>query len=103
MVKFALPLVLFALLAAKVQAAEGEAKTETWTGTLAEKAKDAKEGVVAGLKVKEGDKEVIVNLWAEGEVAKELKEWAAKGAKAKVTGTKVDATNVKATKAEKVE
>jgi hypothetical protein len=99
--KYALPLVVFVLIAAKAGAAED--KVETWTGTLAEKAKDAKEGVAAALKVKDGDKEVSVNLWAEGAVAKDLKEMAAKGAKAKVTGTKVDATDVKVTKVEKVE
>ncbi len=100
MVKFAIPLVLFALMAANVKADD---KVETWTGTLAAAPADAKAGVVATLKVKDGDKEVAVALWAEGDAAKELKEWAAKGAKAKVSGTKVDATNVKVTKLEKAE
>ena len=100
MVKFALPLVLFALMAAQVKADD---KVESWTGTLAAAPADAKAGVVATLKVKDGDKEVSVALTAEGDVAKELKEWAAKGAKAKISGTKVDATNVKVAKVEKAE
>jgi hypothetical protein len=100
MFKYALPLFVFALMAAQVTA---EDKVETWTGTLAAAPADAKAGVVATLTVKDGDKDVAVSLWAEGDTAKELKEWAAKGAKAKVTGTKVDATNVKVTKVEKAE
>jgi hypothetical protein len=100
MFKYALPLFVFALMAAQVTA---EDKVESWTGTLAAAPADAKAGVVATLTVKDGDKDVAVSLWAEGDTAKELKEWAAKGAKAKVTGTKVDATNVKVTKVEKAE
>jgi hypothetical protein len=96
--KFALPLMLALVVSAYVKAEDAPAaKEESWTGVLAEKAKDAKEGVVAELKV--GDK--VVNLWAADEkVAKELGEWAKKGAKATVTGTKVDDANVKVSKAE---
>ena len=100
MVKIALPLLVLALMAAQVTA---EDKVETWTGVLAAAPADAKAGVVATLTVKDGDKDVVVALWAEGDTAKEVKEWAAKGAKAKITGTKVDATNVKVTKIEKAE
>src|SRR4051812_22595745 len=68
--KYALPLVLFVLLAASARAEEGEKHEkkahETWTGTLDEAPKDAKAGVVAVLKVKKDDKEIAVNLWAEG-------------------------------------
>jgi len=98
--KCAVPLVLLIAIAAQVRA---EDKVESWTGTLAAAPAGAKEGVVAALKVKDGDKEVEVNLWAEGDTAKTLKEWAGKGAKAKITGTKVDAANVKVTKVEKAE
>jgi hypothetical protein len=78
-------------------------RLETWMGTLAEKPKEAKEGVVAELKVKAGDKDTVVNLWADGEIAKELKDMAPNANKVKVTGTKVDAANVKVSKVEKIE
>ncbi len=94
--KFALPLMLALIVSANIKAEDAPKKEESWTGTLAEKAKDAKEGVVATLKV--GDKSV--NLWAEGDVAKNLADWAKKGAKVDVHGTAVDADNVKVSKAE---
>jgi hypothetical protein len=100
MFKYALPLVLALIVSASVTADE---QVESWTGTLAAKPADAKEGVVAVLKVKAGDKEVSVNLWATGEEAKKLTDWAAKGAQAKISGTKVDDANVKVTKVEAVE
>jgi len=97
--KFALPLMLAFVVSAYISADEKPAaKEQDWTGALVEKAKDAAEGVVAGLKV--GDK--TVNLWAEGDTAKHLADWAKKGAQVKVTGTAVDADNVKVSKAEPV-
>jgi hypothetical protein len=103
--KYALPLVLFVLLAASARAEEGEKHEkkahESWTGTLDEAPKDAKAGVVAVLKVKKDDKEIVVNLWAEGKNADTLKEWAPKKAEVTVTGHKVDDTNVKVNKVEK--
>jgi hypothetical protein len=101
--KFALPMFVFLIIASQVKGADADAKAETWTGTLAAAPAGAKDGVVAALKVKDGDKDVVVSLWADGDVAKDLKDWAAKGAKAKITGTKVDAANVKVTKVEKAE
>ncbi len=98
--KYALPLVVAILMAAQVRADDPPA---TWTGTLAEKPADAKDGVVAVLKVKNGDAEVSVNLWADGDTAKTLKEWAGKKATVTVTGAKVDDTNVKVAKVEKKE
>ena len=92
--KFALPLMLALVVSANIKAEDAPKKEESWTGKLEEKAKDAKEGVVASLKV--GDKSVA--LWAEGDVAKNLTEWAKKGAE--VTVTAVDAGNVKVSKAE---
>jgi hypothetical protein len=96
--KFALPLMLALVVSAYVKAEDAPAaKEESWSGTLVEKAKDAKEGVAAGLKV--GDK--TVSLWTEDKkLAGELADWAKKGAKAKVTGTKVDDANVKVAKVE---
>jgi hypothetical protein len=98
--KFALPLMLALVVSAYVKAEDAPApaaKEESWSGVLAAKPADAKEGVVATLKV--GDK--VVTLWAtDKKVAEELTAWAAKGAKAKVTGTKVDDANVKVSKAE---
>lgn len=98
-IKYALPLVVAMLLAAQVRADDPVA----WTGTLAEKPADAKEGVVAVLKVKNGDTETVVNLWAEGDTAKTLTDWAGKKAAVVVTGSKVDDSNVKVTKVEKKE
>ncbi|HYF51353.1 MAG TPA: hypothetical protein VEJ63_18205 [Planctomycetota bacterium] len=92
--KFALPLMLALVVSAYIQAEDKPAaKEESWTGKLVEKAKDGKE--TAGLKV--GDKTVA--LWAEGDVAKNLTEWAAKGAEVTVTGVMTDA-GVKVSKAE---
>jgi hypothetical protein len=95
--KYALPLVLALIVATGVRADD---KVESWSGKLAAKAADAKEGVVAVLNVKAGDKVVSVNLWATGEEAKKLTELAAKGAEVTVSGTKVDDTNVKVAKVE---
>ncbi len=101
--KFALPLVLALLVSTAAKAEEKPAAKEgKWTGTLAEKGADAKAGVAAVLKVKDGDKEVSVNLWADGDTAKNLADWAKKGAKVEVHGEAVDATNVKVKKAEPV-
>lgn len=97
--KYALPLFVAMLLATQVRADD----PATWTGTLAEKPADAKEGVVAVLKVKNGDAEVTVNLWAEGDTAKTLTDWAGKKATVTVTGAKVDDANVKVAKVEKKE
>ncbi len=100
--KFALPLVLALMVAGNVWAEEKKdaPKEEKWTGVLSAKGADAKEGVAAVLTVKAGDKEVKVNVHADGDLAKAIAEHAAKGAKVEVTGTKVDDTNVKATKCE---
>lgn len=91
--KYALPLFFFALTTLAIAADE-----LTWTGTLGAKPATAKDGVVAVLIVKADGKESTVNLWATGETATTLKEWAAKSAKVTVTGTKVDDANVKVTK-----
>jgi len=91
---FALPLMLALLVSAFIQAEDKPVnKEQDWTGKLVEKAKDAKE--TASLKV--GDKTVA--LWAEGDVAKNLTDWAAKGAEVKITGVMTDA-GVKVSKAE---
>src|SRR5207248_447697 len=97
MLKFALPLVLAMVVAGVVHADEGE-----WTGTLSEKPADAKAGIVAVLTVKDGDKEVKVNLWAEGATAKTLTEWSAKKAMVTVKGDKTD-DNVKVKEVKKAE
>ena len=91
-----LPL-FFAMVMCGAYAAEPE---QSWTGTLLEKPANAKEGVVAALKTTLNGKEVQVNLWATGETATQLKDWAAKSARVTVTGTKVDDENVKVTKVE---
>ena len=100
-IKYALPLVIAIVLAAQVRA--DDPPPSTLTGTLAEKPADAKDGVVAVLKVKNGDAEVAVNLWADGDTAKTLTEWAGKKATVTVTGAKVDDANVKVAKVEKKE
>src|SRR5437016_2720638 len=85
-------LVLLVLVSASVKAEEGEKherKYESWTGTLDAAPSDAKAGVVAVLKVKKDDKEVVLNLWAVGKTADTLKEWAARKAEVKITGNKV--------------
>lgn len=93
-----LPVVVLFLLAAPASAVNG-----VWVGTLAAAPADAKEGVVAVLNVKEGEKDLVYNLKAEGDVAKQLKEMAATGLKASITGSKIDDTTLKVSKVEKAE
>ena len=93
-----LPFALVACFVVRAFAVEGN-----WTGVLAPAPADAKEGVVATLTIKEGDKDVVMNLTAEGDVAKTLKEWAAKGAKATVRGNNPDKATIKVSKVEKAE
>ena len=93
-----LALVFLALLSAPASAIN-----QIWTGTLGAAPAGAKEGVVATLAFKEGDKDVTMNLLADGDVAKNLKEWAAKSQKAKIAGSKVDDANIKVSTAEKAE
>jgi hypothetical protein len=91
--KVAVPLFFFVFTTLALGADE-----MTWTGTLGDKPANAKEGVVAVLHVKTGEKEQTVNLWATGDTATTLKEWAGKSAKVTITGTKVDDQNVKVDK-----
>jgi hypothetical protein len=93
-----LPFVLVSVLAANCSAVVGK-----WTGTLGPAPADAKEGVVATLTFKEGDKDVVLNLTAEGDVAKALKDGATKNLKVTVHGGRTDATTVKVTGIEKAE
>lgn len=96
----ALPLALVLLVLLAIPAA---AINQIWTGTLAAAPAGAKDGVVATLAFKDGAKDATVNLWADGDTAKNLKEWAAQGSKAKIAGSKIDDANVKVSTAEKVE
>jgi hypothetical protein len=79
------------------------AVNQSWTGKLASAPANAKEGVVATITCKEDGKDVVVTLWAEGEIASTLKAWASSGTNAKVTGARIDDTNAKITAVEKVE
>ena len=98
--KYALPFVLLALFQFPVLAVNG-----AWTGILAAAPADAdaKDGVVATITIKEGDKDVVINLHAEGDTARDLKEWASKGAKVRIIGNHIDAKHVKVSKVEKAE
>ena len=99
--KFVLPLMLALVVSSYVSAEDAKpvAKEEVLTGKLSEKAKDAKEGVVACLK--SGDK--MVCLWTKDEaLVKALTEGAKAGAEVKVTCTHVDADNVSVTKCDPV-
>ena len=96
----AVPLALVFLL---LLSAPASAINQVWTGTLAAAPAGAKEGVVATLTFKEGAKDVVVNVWADGDTAKDLKDWAAKGLKVKLTGSKIDDANIKVSAAEKAE
>lgn len=78
-----------------------EKKQDVWTGTLEEAPKTAKAGVIALLKFTKDDKEIVVNLWASGETAATLKEWAVQKVEVTVTGNKVDETDFKVSKVEK--
>jgi hypothetical protein len=99
--KFVLPLMLALVVSSYVSAADAPAaKEESWTGKLAEKGKDAKEGVVACLKVDE--KTTVCLSTKDAELAKKLVEGAAKGAEVKITGTKSEA-GVAVTKCDAVE
>lgn len=96
--KYALPFILLALIQMPLLAVQG-----TWTGTLAVAPADAKEGVVATLTFKEGEKNIVIHLHAEGDLAKDLKERAAKGDKVKITGNTMDEIHIKVSKVEKAE
>jgi hypothetical protein len=60
---------------------------QAWTGQLAAKPLDAKEGVAALMKVTKGDKVEWVNLLATGNNAKILDDWAVKRGSITVYGT----------------
>jgi len=94
--KYALPIVLAILVSGAFAGEEAKEHKDKLSGTVAAKAADAKEGVVAVLKVKKEDKEVVVNLLASGEVAEKLVKAIDKVVE--VTGTKVDDTNFKVAK-----
>jgi hypothetical protein len=93
-----LPISLVIFIASQSHAIEGN-----WTGTLGPAPAGAKEGVVATITFKEGNKDVVLNLRADGDVAKTLKDWAAKGVKATVRGNMPDETSIKVRKVEKAE
>lgn len=86
--------------AAKDDADKGEkkGKKDGFTGMLSEKPADAKEGVVAVLTTKKGDKH---NLIASGETAKQIAELIKKGVKTRVAGEQ-SPEGVKVTKVSEV-
>jgi len=88
----------------KAENSKEASSEQTWSGQLAAKPLDAKEGVAATMKVTKGDKVEWVNLLATGDNAKLLDDWAVKRGSITVYGTltpegikvsKVDADSAK--------
>jgi hypothetical protein len=98
MLKFVFPLFLFAAAASVSQAAEKNMKpdtekpteqTGTLSGSIQPPEKEAPQGAIASLHQAGANKgeESITYLFAEGSLAKQLKELANKGGSATVAGT----------------